>query len=149
VVAIAWGSGVVVLGAAALLMHARSDLPFGPALRGGLGCALSALVVAALTMAASLWLPRLAALLLLLALVPWIFVLNGLGFAGIELEGPLNRSLQLLGPPLLTVILEGVMAWTPGLAFEGGPAALVRLAVWGAIGVALLVAAFRRTELGR
>jgi ABC-type transport system involved in multi-copper enzyme maturation permease subunit len=61
VLAIAFATGAVLLGGTTALLYTRHDLAVASAVWGGLACALGAVVVASLAMAASLFLPRIAA----------------------------------------------------------------------------------------
>ena len=61
---IAFVTGAVLLGGTALFLHARSGLSMGPALVAGVSCAVGAVTLAALAMTASLYIPRIATVML-------------------------------------------------------------------------------------
>jgi ABC-type transport system involved in multi-copper enzyme maturation permease subunit len=146
VLGLAYGAGLVVLGAAAGLLAARSGLPLLPALFAGAACALGCVSVAALAMAASLALPRAATLLLVLGGVWLIAFANGVG-AFAEITGWLG-ALDRVGPPLASSMALALAPWLEGVAIAGDPVRVfARLAAW-AIGALLVLAyAFRRVEL--
>jgi hypothetical protein len=147
--AIALTVGAVLLSATALLMHVRAGAPLGSAAWGSLACASGALTVAALAMTASLFLPQIATVLLVLASVGSIAFTNLLALFGAELGG-LAGAIDRYGPPLCTAIAVSLAPWVESTAIEGNAAELaLRLAVWAGAAVGLLALAFRRSEIGR
>ena len=146
-------AGALLFGMTAFWIVTRSDLPAGPAWLAGLSCALACIAVAAFAMTASLALPRLAIWLLVLGLV----FLTTLA-AGVEslqaargVPATTHSLLALLdrwGPPIASGLLRSLASWLPGAPLPtDAPASLARGAAWAALGVAALVAAFRRIEL--
>jgi hypothetical protein len=111
-------------------------------------------VVASVAMALSLVLGRLAVLLAVVFGTPLQFFANAVSL-GVALVHPglaapgLLDTLDRWGPPLGTAVFAAVSAWNPHLDAGAilGPA-LLRLALWAAAAVALLVAGFRRVEIG-
>jgi len=153
VVAIALLSGIVLLGGTGALLVARQGVTIGPALAGAAATALGAVVVAALTMAASLSLGRSAVMLLMMAGLTIVLVANSLGMAvdlahpDVEFGGVLG-TVDRFGPPLFTAIAGAVARWNPHVDTGDTYAqSMVRLALWGAGALALLVAAFRNHEI--
>jgi len=141
-------AGGLVLGAAAVLLASRSGLPLGPAALAAAGCALGALTVAALAMTASLALPRVATVLLVLGGVGVVALANGVApFA--ESAGWLG-AVDAYGPPLASTLALALAPWLEAVRIPGdGVRVTARLVAW-AIGATLaLVFAFRRVELGR
>jgi ABC-type transport system involved in multi-copper enzyme maturation permease subunit len=142
------GAGGLVLGAAALLLASRSGLPIAPAVVAAGACLLGALTVAALAMAASLALPRVATVLLVLGGIGLVALANGVApFA--ENAGWLG-AIDAFGPPLASTLALALAPWLEALRIPGdGVRITARLVAW-AIGATLaLVFAFRRVELGR
>ena len=153
--AVAWGAGSVLLGGTAALLSFRPGVDLGPALVAELATALGATVVGALAMAASLAIGRTAVLLAVAIAVPFQVFANfaGLALALLQPEASLPGPLAVFdrfGPPLGTTVLAAVAAWNPHVELGGvlAPVAL-RLALWTAGAVALLVFAFRRVEIPR
>ena len=147
--AIAWVTGAVLLGVTAVLLQARHGSALGPAVLAGLAFALSALVVGAFSMAASLALPRTATALLVLRLVGAVGVANALSLGGAELGGLLG-VIDRLGPPFASAVVVALAPWVAPVEVAGDPLALMlRLVVWAGFAVATLLLAFRRVELGR
>lgn len=147
VVALSVGAGALVLGGALLFLHQRQGLAPGPGLAGIGVFALDALVVSALAMAASLYLPRVITSFAVLLSVQLVAVVDAAQLLGVGFSGWMG-ALERHGPPLGLV-----HALAPWLALDLDPALvrapLVRLAAWAAAGVALLLLAFRRIELMR
>jgi hypothetical protein len=142
------GAGGLVLGAAASLLATRSGLPLAPAVAGAGACLLGALTVAALAMTASLALPRVATVLLVLGGVGLVALANGVApFA--ERAGWLG-AVDAYGPPLASVLALALAPWLEAVQVPGdGVRMTARLVAW-AIGAMLALAfAFRRVELGR
>lgn len=149
VLAITFTTGAVLLGATAALLHRRSELALEPALGGALAFAVAAATIAALTMTLSLFLPRIANVLAVFALIAAVTVGNVLSLAGREPEGLLG-VLDRFGPPLASSLVLSLSGWIPELELAGDPAAIaLRALVWaGAAGTALGLV-FGRIELAR
>ena len=150
--AVALGAGLVLLGATTFFLSTRSALAIEPALLGALYIALGTITTAALAMTASLHLPRIATLLLVVGSVGVIAYANL--YALVPKEGPPEVGLLFwidrLGPPLAKGVVAALDAWVPMVAVGvpqidvGAP-----LLIWTGLACGALVAAFRRTELGR
>ena len=150
--AISLTTGAVLLAATAWLLHLRAGVALVPAVWGFGAFAVGALIVSSLAATVSLVLPQIATVLL---------VLIAVGFtAGVNLLVPLNVGLGGValavhrhGPPLATAIVAALEPWLDSSlsGTVGGDAVDLglRLVVWAAAGVALLIFAFRRVELGR
>jgi len=147
VLGLAWGAGLVVLGAAAGLLAVRSGLPLLPALLAGLACALGCVAVSALAMTASLALPRAATLLFVLFGVWLTGFANGVGAFGVA--GGWLGTLDRVGPPLASSMALALAPWLgPEVGIAGDPVRVfARLAVWAIAAVLALAYAFRRVEL--
>jgi len=146
VLGLTYGAGLVVLGAAAAMLAARSGLPWLPALLAGGACALGCATVAGFAMAASLVLPRAATLLLVLGGVWLIALANGLGaFTRVGgWLGWLDRS----GPPLGSAMALALAPWLDGATFAGDPVQVgARLAAWAIGAVLVLTYGFRSVEI--
>ena len=142
------GAGVVVLGAAGALLSVRNGLAPAPAVWAGLACALGAVVVAALAMAASLVLPRAATLLLVLGGVWLVALANGLG-SFTQLGGWLGW-IHDVGPPLGSAMALALSPWLEagGVQIAGdGMQVSGRLVAWAIASVLALVGGFRRVEV--
>lgn len=155
-VALAAGAGL--LGTTAFWVTTRSNLPAAPAVLAGLGCALACATVAAFSMAVSLWLPRLATWLAVLATVFTTTLAAGTSFASAEVASRLAElfpnawallaGLDHYGPPIASAMLRALAPWIGDAALPADFAAvLARGAVWTALGAGALAAAFRRIEL--
>jgi len=100
-------------------------------------------------MLASLFLPRIATALVVLMGVAAVASVNLLTTAGVELSGLLG-ALDRFGPPLAAGLVFSISPWIDSTGAAGSGAGLwARLVLWAAIGVAALLFAFRRAELGR
>jgi hypothetical protein len=150
---VALAAGAVLLGGTGAMLVWRQGVAPGPALVAALATALGAVVVASLAMAASLAVGRTAVVLLVLLGLAVVVFANAVAIASafvhpeVELRGFVG-AVDRFGPPLFTAIAVAVAAWNPHV--ESGPgmaAALVRLALWAAMGVTLLLATFSRREL--
>lgn len=142
------GTGALLLSASAFLLQVRQDLPVAPALAASFGCALGVLTVAALATAASLYLPRVATALGVLALVWGVALVNAFGRAGAELGGWL-AAVDRLGPPLASTMVLALSPWIAPLEVAAAePTEIVlRAIVWAVASTGLVVLAFRRYEL--
>ena len=145
--AIALVSGAVLLFGAGVLLHARQGLAWPPLLAAFAACAAGASTVGALTMAASLFLPRIATLLLLLMSVAGIAAANVAALLGAQLGG-FAAVIDGYGPPLVSSIALALREWIAPTAVPGNALALgLRHAVWMLASSALLIHAFRRVDL--
>jgi len=148
---VAGGTAFVLLGIAALLLYQRSGLAPGPALLAALGCGVSAFTLGALGMLASLWLPRLAAILAVAAGLAVMTLANSLAlFVEPENGGALDWIHQW-GPPLASTLWLPLLAWVPEAAplADDSMGVALRALGWAGIAIAGLLVTFRRTELGR
>jgi hypothetical protein len=145
--AVAIATGAVLLGATAFFVHTRHDLALGPAALAGLACTLGAITAGALAMTASLYIPRIASVLLVFAGVATITITNTVSLFGGELTG-IFAAVDRYGPPLCTALVLALAPWiepvSPSAA--AGETALL-LALWTLGSVLLLRLAFRRMEL--
>lgn len=140
-------AGLVLFAGAGFLLAQRSGLSPGPVLWAGLACAGGALTTAAFAMAASLRLPRIATLFLVLAILGLITLANVLGAAA-RLGNGILAWIDRFGPPLASSLGLALAPWLGGAQLQGSAADIAfRLALWCALGVGLLVAAFRRAEI--
>lgn len=148
--ALAGATALVLLAATAALLHARQGLPLAPMLPAAGACLAGLATVAALAMAASLWLPRTLTALLAFAAVWSVAAANLAGQLAAELTG-LPGWIDRLGPPLASGIARPLSGWIePAAVVRGDPLELgLRAGVWLLGAVALLVLAFRRVELPR
>lgn len=141
------GTGVVVLLAATGLLNLRHGLALGP---GALGAAIfffEAIVVAGIAMAASLVLPRLVTLFLVVLWIQLVVFANTAHMLGARPGGWLG-TMEQMGPPLGTALLFAVSPWV-GVETNFEQAAWVfgRLGAWAIASALLVVVAFRRIEL--
>jgi hypothetical protein len=145
--AVALSTGAVLLAATAALLHVRQGLPIAPAVAGASVCALAAVSIAALAMALSLALPRVATFLVVFALVSGVTALNLASSAGVELAG-IAYAVDRFGPPLGTALMQALGPWVgrPPASLGQGDTTL-RLVLWATASVALLIATFRRVEI--
>ena len=146
--AVAFGTGAVLLAGTAFFLRARYGLDLGPAAAAAASAALGATAVGALAMTASLFLPRLATIVLVFAGVAGIAFANVAGLAGAELS-PVWEAVHRFAPPLGSGVALAIAEWT-GRELPASPAlVLARLALWAVFAPALLAVAFRRVDLGR
>lgn len=140
-------AGALLLGGTALLFTTRGDLPLAPALVAGLACLLGCIAVAALSMTASLFLPRLATWLLVVGTVALLAIAGGLRLAPVEHQGWLYW-LGEFGPPLATSMAGALGPWMEQVEIPIGPYEhLPRLLLWDAMALGALAIAFRRREI--
>jgi ABC-type transport system involved in multi-copper enzyme maturation permease subunit len=145
---VSYAMGALVLTGTAYLLHLRHGVSLGAAAWAGVACAVGALVVAALAMSLSLLLPRLATVLTVMALVGAVVILNSLRLFGADLEG-LGYVVQELAPPLCTSVVVALGAWIAPVELSEDPLQLgLKLAAWVIASVGVLLAVFRRRELG-
>jgi len=143
---ISLGAGAVLLGGATFFLVARYGLGAGPALHAGVLCALGAVCVAGLSMAGSLFLPR-------IVLFPFAFLfvwgsagINLTALAGAELSG-VSAAIERFGPPFGTALAMALAPWSGREAPAEALEMVARLGLWGVLSTALLLVAFRREEL--
>lgn len=147
--AIAYALGAVVLTGSAVLLHLRNDLPVLPAVWAGLACAAGAFVVASIAMAISLAMTRVATALFVLIFVGAIAFINAFTLFNVTL-GPVGTALQQFTPPLCTAVVVALSAWTYPVVPNVDPNIMaLKLLTWMIVSAMLLLAAFRRVELGR
>jgi len=145
---IAYATGAVVLTVSAYLLHLRNGVSLGAAIWAGLACATGALVVAALAMALSLLLARVATAMSVLFCVGAITLVNVFTLFGTSL-GRLGSILQHFAPPLCTAIVVALKPWIAPVAPEVDPTIVaLKLAFWVVASVLILLATFQRRELG-
>jgi len=144
---IAFATGAVLLGATALFLEARSGLPTGPALAAAAHCAVGAVTIAALAMATSLYLPRIATVLLVFVATGAITLANLIAMFR-DAPGGLMGAIDRFGPPLATSILVALSPWIDQVRIPGSPLEIaIRQGGWAVAGIALLWAAFSRMEI--
>ena len=98
-------------------------------------------------MAASLYLPRIATLLLLLMSVGAVAAVNVSALLGAQLGG-VAALIDGYGPPLVSSLALALREWIAPTSVPGNALALaLRHVVWMLASAALLVHAFRRVEL--
>jgi ABC-type transport system involved in multi-copper enzyme maturation permease subunit len=145
--AIALASGALLLAATGALLHARQGLPWWPVLPAFAACAAGAVTIGALAMLASLYLPRVATVLLVMMGVGGIAAVNVAGLFGAELGG-LPAFVQRFGPPLVSPVVLALREWIAPTAVPGDALTLaLRQIGWMLASAALLVHAFRREDL--
>jgi ABC-type transport system involved in multi-copper enzyme maturation permease subunit len=144
---IALATGAILLGASAVLLHLRAGAALGAAAWGGAACAAGAVGVAAFAMLSSLYLSRIATVLLVLVVVGSVASVNLLANLGVQ-PGGLIGAIDRFGPPLAGAIVLALAPWV-GAEPEGAAAwnLGLRLVAWAAAGAAALVFAFRRMEI--
>jgi len=147
VLVIAFVTAAVLLGGTAALLHARHGVALAGAVWGGLACALGTVVVASLAMTASLFLPRIATVLVVLVGVGVIASVNAIGLFGVELGG-IGWGIDRFGPPLGSAVVAALAAWIAPVEIPADPVELtVRIVAWAVAGVSLLVVVFRRRDI--
>jgi ABC-type transport system involved in multi-copper enzyme maturation permease subunit len=144
--------GLVLLAAAAGLLHLRGGLPLGPAMGAGVAYILGATTCGAIGMTVSLAMPRLASLLVVFACVGLTTLAN---VAAHFDPGPgLLATIHQAGPPLAASIWTVLDPWIDAVSlagdtepFTGIPGAWLRLGVWTAGSIGALLWTFERQEL--
>jgi hypothetical protein len=145
---IAYATGAVVLTVSAYLLHLRNGVSLGAAIWAGLACATGALVVAALAMALSLLLARVATAMSVLFCVGAITLVNVFTLFGTSL-GRLGSILQHFAPPLCTAIVVALKPWIAPVVPGVDPTIVaLKLAFWVVASVLILLATFQKRELG-
>ena len=113
----------------------------------GVSCAVGAVTLAALAMTASLYLPRIATVLLVFVATGATTLANLLAMFRDSTDGVMG-AIDLFGPPLCTSIAVALSPWIDEVSIPGSPEEIaIRHALWAAASVALLVAVFRSVEL--
>jgi ABC-type transport system involved in multi-copper enzyme maturation permease subunit len=147
VLAIALASGALVMLVAAALLHARQGVPWWPVLPAFVACASGAAVVGAFAMLASLYLPRIATVLLVMLGVGMVAAVNLSALFGAELRG-VGAAIERFGPPLLSLVALPLREWiSPGAPAGDWLMPMLRQLAWLLAGGALLVEGFRRVEI--
>ncbi len=148
--ALAATTGLLLIGAAAVLLAARQSLPMAPVGMALVLTLANALSFAAIAMALSLALGRTLTALVVFGAVWLVAGAELFAILGVEL-GALGRALAQGGPPLVGGVAGPLTAWLGASAPLPSPpeAVVLRALAWAAASVALLVLAFRRVELGR
>jgi ABC-type transport system involved in multi-copper enzyme maturation permease subunit len=147
--AIAGGMAALLLGASAGLLHVRGGLALAPAALGACAVALGSITLGALSMTASLYLPRVAVMLLAAFSVAALTVANGVGLANPDVGGAVG-AIDRLGPPIATALAVSLDPWITQIELSTDALeAWARLCAWAAGSLLVLGLAFRRIELGR
>jgi ABC-type transport system involved in multi-copper enzyme maturation permease subunit len=145
---IATATGAVVLTVSAYLLHFRNGVSLGAAIWAGLACLAGILVVAALAMALSLVLPRVATAMSVLFFVGAIAMVNTFTLFGASL-GTLGSILQHFTPPLCTAVVVALKPWIAPVVPDVDLTIMVlKLAFWMIASVLILLATFQKRELG-
>jgi ABC-type transport system involved in multi-copper enzyme maturation permease subunit len=149
VLAIAFVTGLVLLGGSTALLVLRNGVSVAPAVWGALAAAAGATITASLAMTASLYLPRIATVMVVLVGIAAIATVNAIGLFGVELGGFVGL-IDRFGPPLGSSVIAGVAAWiAPAQVPVDGLAVAIRAVAWAAAAMALLVVAFRSQDIGK
>ena len=147
VLVITFIAGVVLLGGSAGLIHGRHGVPLDAAIWAGFACALGVVIVAALSMTASLFLPRIATALAMLAAVGIVSGVNTMSLFGVELSG-IPWGIDRYGPPLGAAIVTALAPWIAPARVPADPVELaIRSVAWAVASVSLLVVVFRRRDI--
>ena len=143
-------TGVLLLLTTAWLLHARQDLPSGPALLSMCLALVDALTVAGFAMALSLGLGRTLTALAVFVGVWGLAAIEATRLAPVEVAAWM-RFVADAGPPLLAGAIVPLAPWLgPEGPALGDPAwVAARALAWCAASGATLILTFRRTELGR
>jgi len=141
------GAALLLLGGTTFMVVTRSDLELGPALYAIFTVLVSAITLAALGMACSLYMTRIATFVLLILGVGVISSFNLLALSGVELTG-VYGAVNSAGPPLATTIIGALLPWSgQALPEDAGLALALRQGVWLAASIFALLYAFTRREL--
>ncbi len=145
---IAYVTGALVLTISAYLLHVRNGVSLGAAFLAELACAAGAFVVAALAMALSLHLTRIATAISVLFFVGAITFVNILTLFGRSLGG-IGHVLQYFTPPLCTAVVVALKPWIAPVTPAVDPTIMIlKLVFWMVASAAILLATFRTRELG-
>lgn len=142
------GSAAVLLCAGAfVLLVVRGGLPASPALIGTGVVLVGLWTVAPLAMTASLFLPRIVTMLVVLGFVGWVGAANVASVAGLELSGT-SFLLDRFGPPLISALLLALLPWTGATITDFSCWDVpLRAIVWIVGSWALLAVVFDQREL--
>ncbi len=147
VLAVAFAGALMLCIGAMFFLVVRGGLPLSPALTATLSILVSSVAVAALAMTASLFLPRIVTVLLVLGGVGLIGVLNIGSASGSTFSG-LYFVLDRFGPPLLSSIVVALSPWSGQLTSTVTPGDVAARSILWLIGsVALLAVVFDQREL--
>jgi ABC-type transport system involved in multi-copper enzyme maturation permease subunit len=145
---IVFAMGAVVLTVSAYLLHLRNGVSLEAAIWAGLACAAGIVVVAALAMALSLRLARIATAMSVLCFVGAITLANVFTLFGASL-GRLGYILQHFTPPLCTAVVVALKPWIAPVVLAVDPTIVaLKLAFWVVASVLILLATFQKRELG-
>jgi hypothetical protein len=144
---IAYATGALVLTVAAYLLHLRNGVSLGAALLAELACAAGTFVVAALAMALSLHLTRIATAISVLFFVGAITFVNVFTLFGHPLQG-VGHVVQYFTPPLCTAIVVALEPWIAPVTPSVDPTIMVlKLVFWTVASALILLATFQKQEL--
>ncbi|MDE0886607.1 MAG: hypothetical protein OSB70_13860 [Myxococcota bacterium] len=145
--AISFAAAILVLGGAGLLLAVRGDLPLFPAFMAIGATMVNCIVVAALAMVSSLFLPRLATFLWIMGGVSVVALANLMSASGATL-GSVLGLLDEMGPPFLSAIVLALSGWS-GQPVDGDllMGVLARLLIWSVGSVLTLLFLFDQREL--
>jgi ABC-type transport system involved in multi-copper enzyme maturation permease subunit len=145
---IAYLTGAVVLTTSAYLLNLRNGVSLGAAVWAGLACVAGSFVVAALAMALSLRLTRIATAMSVLFFVGAITFVNVFTLFGASL-GRFGHVLQYFTPPLCTAVVVALEPWIAPVVPAVDPTIMVlKLAFWVALSALILLSTFQKQELG-
>jgi len=145
--AVSLGAGLILLLGATFFLSTRSGLAAAPALWATLATLANAVTFAALAMLSSLYLPRIATFLLILAAIALFAGVNVFAVSGAELGG-VYRVLDAVGPPVVSAIALALAPWSGKVPENVGPLMVAaKLAIWGVGSVAALLFVFGRRDL--
>jgi ABC-type transport system involved in multi-copper enzyme maturation permease subunit len=140
-------TGAVVLTVSTILIYLQHGVSIASAIIAALACAAGSIVVAALAMATSLVMTRVATALCVFFFVFAVAFSNALGLVGLSLGG-LGHALQYFTPPLSSAVVVALGPWIDPAVPPVDPYAVVlKLVFWMVVSVGLLLAAFQRQEL--
>ena len=118
-----------------------------PALVAGISCAVGAVTLAALAMTASLYIPRIATVMLVFVATGAITLANLVGMFR-DATGGVMGAIDRFGPPLCTSIALALSPWIDEVSVPGSSLEIaIRHAGWAVASIALLVVVFGRLEL--
>ena len=135
------------LGGAGVLLAVRGGLSLAPAVLATLAAMVNCTGVAALAMTASLYLPRLATLLLVMGGVSMVAVANLMAASGAPM-GSVTGVLDQMGPPILSAVILALSGWS-GQPMDGNAALDIgaRMLIWTGGSVSTLLYFFDHREL--
>jgi ABC-type transport system involved in multi-copper enzyme maturation permease subunit len=143
------GAGLVVCAGATFFLVARGGLALGPAFWATAAVTVGLATVAALAMLASLFLPRIVTMLVVLGFVGWVGAANVGAVSGVALTG-ISFVLDRFGPPLLSGILLALAPWADATIGSLSPLDVsLRAIAWLVASVAVLLVVFDQRELTR